>query len=112
MKSTAPTLSERMSDPESHNYICYLCLKDNIAINSVKPNIMLIKKKNPSISSVEVRSFEEITKKDYTHRVVSLLLYCNAQEYISFKHFLGIQMKRFLVGNIEATQKDVEKYVL
>ena len=107
-----PNLSDKMRDPDPHNFICYLALKDNVTPSTVKANIMFIKKKNPPLQKVEVKSFEEVEKKGYRYNVICLMLYCNAQQYVSFKHYLNNQMKKQLVAPIEATQKDIEKIVL
>ena len=112
VKKTVPTLSKQMKDKTPHNFVLYVCLKNGVSINSLKPAIMFIKSKNIALSDIEIKSLEEVSKKDYKYKVASVLLYCNAQEYITFKSFLSKNFKKNLIGNIEPTQKDIEKYCI
>ena len=99
-----------MTDPDPHNYICYVCLKDGVSVSSLKSMITFVKKQNPSISHIEIKQIDELDKKTYNHKVVSFFVYCSAQEYVAFKHFLSKNMKKYIFGKIEATQKEIEKY--
>lgn len=112
VKKTVPTLSKQMKDETPHNFVLYLCLRDGVSLNSLKPAILFIKSKNNALSNIEIKSIESIAKKEYKHKVLSLLLYCNAQEYVVFKNYLFKYFKKNLIGNIEPTQKEIEKYCL
>lgn len=112
IKETTPNLSKRITDTEPHNFVVYLCLKDNVSIGGLKNMIGFAKTKDKRISKLNIIHIEDVTKDNYKYRTISILLKCNAQQYIIFKNYLLSVAKKYLIGSLEATQKDIEKYAV
>lgn len=105
-------LPKSLQDENDHNFTVYYCLKDDSKNVNVKPMIMFVKSKDSRLRNISLIEISEVEKKDYKHKVCCLLIKCNSNQYVVFKHYFENAMKKYIVGKIEATQKDVEKYAL
>lgn len=114
LHSSGPSkeLPKSLQDTKEHNFTLYYCLKDDYKELNIKPIIMFAKTKDKRLKNISIIDISDTTKKHYKHNTFCILMNCNSNQYVVFKHHFAAAIKKYLLGNIEPTQKDIEKYAV
>lgn len=105
-------LPKSLQDTKNHNFTVYYCLKDECSDINVKPLIMFTKTKDKRLNNISVLDISDITKNEYKYKTFCILLNCNSNQYVVFKYHFEKAMKKYLIGQLEATENDIKKYVI
>lgn len=111
MRSKGPSkqLPKSLQDTKPHNLTIYYCLKDNQEVN-VKPMIMFAKMKDNRLKNINILDISEVTKKGCAKRTYCILMKCNSNQYVVFKHYFEEAMRKYIVGTLEPTKEAIERY--
>ena len=74
--------------------------------------ILFAKSKDGRLKDIKVIEISNTTRKGYNSNTFCVLLNCNSNQYVIFKHYLEQAIKKYIIGKLEPTQKDVEKYAI
>lgn len=105
-------LPKSLQDTKDHNFTVYYCLKDDCSDINIKPMIMFAKTKDKRLRDISIVDISDVTKKEYTYKTFCILLNCNSNQYVVFKHHFENAIKKYLIGQLEATENDIKKYAV
>lgn len=74
--------------------------------------IMFAKTKDKRLRDISIVDISDVTKKEYTYKTFCILLNCNSNQYVVFKHHFENAIKKYLIGQLEATENDIKKHAV